>query len=72
MCVCASFPFGFEGVVWNLIVLVPDHFLSFYFVHQNFYSLYMIITMVGWLFWVSGRLRPYVSLFRGVSKTDGE
>ena len=24
-CVCASFPFGFEGGMWNLIVLIPDH-----------------------------------------------
>ena len=25
------FPFGFEGRVWDLIVSVPDHCLSFYF-----------------------------------------
>ena len=25
------FPFGFEGRIWDLIVLVPDHCLSFYF-----------------------------------------
>ena len=25
------FPFGFEGSIWDLIVSVPDHFLSFYF-----------------------------------------
>ena len=25
-----SFPFGFEGGVWDLIILVPDH-LYFYF-----------------------------------------
>ena len=31
VCVCASFPFGFEGGVWDLIVVVPDHCLSFYF-----------------------------------------
>ena len=24
------FPFGFEGRIWDLIVSVPDHFLSFY------------------------------------------
>ena len=24
--------FGFEGRIWDLIVSVPDHFLSFYFV----------------------------------------
>ena len=26
----ASFPFGFEGGLWDLIVLVPGHCLSFY------------------------------------------
>ena len=24
------FPFGFEGRIWDLIVSVPDHCLSFY------------------------------------------
>ena len=24
--------FGFEGTMWDLIVIVPDHCLSFYFV----------------------------------------
>ena len=31
ICVYTSFPFGFEGGMWDLIILVPDHFLSFYF-----------------------------------------
>ena len=26
------FPFGLEGRMWDLIVSVPDHCLSFYFV----------------------------------------
>ena len=26
------FPFGFEGRIWDLIVSVPDHCLSFYWV----------------------------------------
>ena len=30
--VFSYFPFGFEGRMWNLIVSVPDHCLSFYFV----------------------------------------
>ena len=30
--VFSYFPFGFEGRVWDLIVSVPDHCLSFYFV----------------------------------------
>ena len=29
--VFSYFPFGFEGRVWDLIVSVPDHCLSFYF-----------------------------------------
>ena len=24
-CVCAYVPFGFEGGMWDLILLVPDH-----------------------------------------------
>ena len=33
ICMCASFPFGFEDGVWDLIVLrvTLDHCLSFYF-----------------------------------------
>ena len=31
VCVCASFPFGFEGGMWELIVLVPGHYFPFYF-----------------------------------------
>ena len=29
LCVCASFSFDFDGGLWDLIVLVPDHCLSF-------------------------------------------
>ena len=31
ICVCPSFPFGIEGGVWDVIVLIPDHCLSIYF-----------------------------------------
>ena len=31
VCVCVSFTFVSEGGMWDLIVLVPDHCLSFYF-----------------------------------------
>ena len=27
---CDSFPFGFEGGLWDLILIVPYHCLSFY------------------------------------------
>ena len=30
-CGCPSFPFGIEGRVWDLIVLIPDHCLSVYY-----------------------------------------
>ena len=30
--VVSYLPFGFEGRVWDLIVSVPDHCLSFYFI----------------------------------------
>ena len=31
-----NFPFGFEGRIWDLIVSVPDHCLSFYFSYFPF------------------------------------
>ena len=34
--VFSYFPFGFEGRMWDLIVSVPDHCLSFYFaIHSD-------------------------------------
>ena len=30
-CVCPSFPFGFEGRLWVVIVLIPYHCLFIYF-----------------------------------------
>ena len=33
--VFSYFPFGFEGRMWDLIVSVPNHCLSFYFVNEN-------------------------------------
>ena len=33
--VFSYFPFGFEGRIWDLIVSVPDHCLSFYFLVIN-------------------------------------
>ena len=30
-CVCPSLPFGIEGRMWDVIVLIPDHCLSIYF-----------------------------------------
>ena len=30
---CPSFPFGIEGVMWDVIVLIPDHCLSIYFLY---------------------------------------
>ena len=35
VCVFGSFPFGFEGRMWDMIVSVPDHCLSFYFAYQS-------------------------------------
>ena len=29
-CVCPSFPFGFEGGMWDVILFIPDHCLSVY------------------------------------------
>ena len=32
--VFSYFPFGFDGRMWDLIVSVPDHCLSFYFTYE--------------------------------------
>ena len=34
-CVCPSFPFGIEGGIWDVIVFIPDHCLSIYFVRAR-------------------------------------
>ena len=39
--VFSYFPFGFEGRIWDLIVSVPDHCLSFYF--SVFYNLWTLM-----------------------------
>ena len=43
--VCCYFPLGFEGRMWDLIVSVPDHCLSFYFkASYDFSPLYTILS----------------------------
>ena len=37
--VFSYFPFGFEGRIWDLIVSVPDHCLSFYFLSFNIFMM---------------------------------
>ena len=43
---CSSFPFGFEGGVWDLIVLIPDHCLFVYFPCYHNVYIYNICFMV--------------------------
>ena len=45
--VFSYFPFGFEGRIWDLIVSVPDHCLSFYF---SVFSTDIIQTLRGILY----------------------
>ena len=35
-CVCPSFPFSIEGRILGVIVLIPDHCLSFYLFYISF------------------------------------
>ena len=42
--VFSYFPFGFEGRIWDLIVSVPDHCLSFYFVLSCHLFHFIIVT----------------------------
>ena len=39
--VFSYFPFGFEGRIWDLIVSVPDHCLSFYLKYKIFNILHI-------------------------------
>ena len=36
--VFSYFPFGFEGRIWDLIVSVPDHCISFYFAYRHMFD----------------------------------
>ena len=40
--VVSYFPFGFGGRMWDLIVSVPDHCLSFYRLNPNLSLMYSI------------------------------
>ena len=42
-CCSFAFPFGFEDRIWVLIVLVPDHCLSFYLSENFFYVATMFL-----------------------------
>ena len=46
VCVFGYFPFGFDGRMWDLIVSVPDHCLSFYF---SFYKSVLLL-QIGFAF----------------------
>ena len=35
---CPSFPFGFEGEIWDKVVSIPDHCLSINFKSVNWYD----------------------------------
>ena len=62
ICNLFLFPFGFKGRMWDLITLVPDRCLSFYF-----FSLFCKKkkTMRGKIFWGSKRdITKVVSLWR--------
>ena len=52
VCVCASFPFGFEGGIWDLIVLILDHCLSIY-LKGNLPGTYRISSVIRRIFFSS-------------------
>ena len=58
--VLSYFPFGFEGRVWDLIVSVPDHCLSFYFSHHE--HCFMCYILIGNLHWLMFSILLYASL----------
>ena len=48
--VFSYFPFGFEGRIWDMIVSVPDHCLSFYFTLAIFER--FPVCLLSWLHFV--------------------
>ena len=47
--VMSYFPFGFEGRMWDLIISVPDHCLSFYFKHVSYIFAFLTLSMLRYL-----------------------
>ena len=45
--VFSYFPFGFEGRMWDLIVSVPDHCLSFYFSQKTIYITFVLALLLN-------------------------
>ena len=44
--VFSYFSFGFEGRIWDLIVSVPDHCLSFYFEQRGMFFFFFFFLCV--------------------------
>ena len=43
----SNFVFGFMDEMWDLIVLIPDHCLSIYFVYMHFIEVVKIIKRIN-------------------------
>ena len=48
--VFSYFPFGFEGRMWDLIVSIPDHCLSFYVSEKMISFTVCVSFFVGYIF----------------------
>ena len=48
VCVCVCFHFGFEGEMYDLIVLIPDHHLSIYLSKTSGRNLNPILRLYHW------------------------
>ena len=76
MYVFSYFPFGFEGRIWDLIVSVPDHCLSFYFASSR------TVIKTAKVFWMSisavnvglreSHGSPFIQRLQNGIKTDQE
>ena len=51
--VFSCFPFGFEGRMWDLIVSVLDHCLSFYFEGRELVALFVCVCVCFCFFFFS-------------------
>ena len=56
--VSSYFPFGFEGRMWDLIVLVPDHCLSFYSTWPFWVALDYLFTSIFFIIVALANLGP--------------
>ena len=49
ICMCSSFPFGFDRGMWVVIVLIQDHYHSIYFLPFSCLCFLLLFILVSWV-----------------------